>query len=323
MKDSQKFVQGFPKAFLRRMADMLGNEYNDFLASLYLPAKIGLRVNTLKLSPIEFQDRSPFILSSVHWCSSGYILETLERDDFVSPGKHPYHSAGLYYLQEPSAMAAAEILAPQPGEKVLDLAAAPGGKATHLAALMNNTGLLIANEIHPKRVWDLVENLERSGVTNAVVINETPQRMAYHFGEYFDRVLLDAPCSGEGMFRKSELARNEWKPELVRSSAIRQSIILEAAVRLVKPGGRLAYTTCTFSLEENEVLIAKFLSQHPEFELEIIQPAQGYQPARQEWIGITQEHNINRAIRIGLTSPRGKDILLHYYSSMHQLKCIG
>ena len=209
-------------------------------------------------------------------------------------------------------MAAAEILAPQPGEKVLDLAAAPGGKATQLAGLMKNTGLLIANEIHPKRVWDLVENLERCGVTNAVVTNETPQRMATHFGEYFDRVLLDAPCSGEGMFRKSELARKEWKPELVHSCAIRQSVILEAAARMVKPGGRLAYTTCTFSADENEGVIARFLTQHPEFDLDVFQSVPGYQPAKPEWIGLTVEYRINRAIRIWphLTQGEGHFIAL-------------
>ena len=195
-------------------------------------------------------------------------------------------------------MAAAEILAPQPGEKELDLAAAPGGKATHLAALMKNTGLLVANEIHPNRVWDLVENLERCGATNAIVTNDTPQRMADHFGEYFDRVMLDAPCSGEGMFRKSEIARREWKPELVRSCALRQTAILEQAARMVLPGGSLAYTTCTFSADENERVIANFLTRHPEFDLATVQLAPGYQPAKPEWIGLDGEDRINRAIRI-------------------------
>jgi NOL1/NOP2/sun family putative RNA methylase len=298
MKNSVIPTQKFPEAFLNRMTEILGNEYIDFLATLQLPPTTGLRVNTLKLSPNEYLDRSPYKLSRVPWCSSGYIVDSQLGDDFLSPGKHPYHSAGLYYLQEPSAMAAAEILAPQPGEKVLDLAAAPGGKATHLVDLMNNAGLLVANEIHPKRVWDLVENLERCGATNTVVTNEAPVKLADHFGEYFDRVLLDAPCSGEGMFRKSEAARKEWKPELVRSCAIRQSAILEQAARMVKPGGRLAYTTCTFSVEENEGVIAKFITQHPEFELDTIQPATGYQPARPEWVGLSSRHRINRAIRI-------------------------
>jgi 16S rRNA C967 or C1407 C5-methylase (RsmB/RsmF family) len=182
-----------------------------------LPHLVGLRANTLKISPENFSNLSPFKLSPVGWCISGFIITSgIEIERTLSPGKHPYHSAGLYYLQEPSAMAAAEILAPQPGESVLDLAAAPGGKATHLANLMDNTGVLVTNEIHPKRVWDLVENLERCGVTNAIVTNDSPEKLADHFGEYFDRILLDAPCSGEGMFRKSSTARQEWNTFVVK-----------------------------------------------------------------------------------------------------------
>jgi len=289
----------FPIAFLDKMEGLLGSEFSDFFSSLSLPAITGLRVNTLKITTNEFIQKSPLKLSPVPWCSSGFIVGTDEGGTVqVSPGTHPYHSAGLYYLQEPSAMAAAETLAPYPGEKVLDIAAAPGGKATHLAALMNNTGLLVANEIHPKRVWDLVENLERSGVTNAVVLNETPQRLADYFGEYFDRVMLDVPCSGEGMFRKSEVARTEWKPELARSCAIRQSAILEQAARLIKPGGHIAYTTCTYSPDENEAVIDGFLSHHPEFNLDIFSHAPGYYPAKPEWIGLPPEDRLNHAVRI-------------------------
>jgi NOL1/NOP2/sun family putative RNA methylase len=263
----------------------------------------------------------------VPWCSSGYIIESENEEiGLIPPGKHPYYSAGLYYIQEPSAMSAAEALAPQPGEKVLDLAAAPGGKATHLAALMKNTGLLVANEIHPKRVWDLAENLERCGVTNAVLTNETPQRMADHFSAFFDRVMLDAPCSGEGMFRKGEVARKEWKPELVRSCAFRQAAILEQAARMVKPGGYLAYTTCTFSTEENEGVIAGFLAQHPEFDLVKFHRAPGYQPAIPEWIGLPPEHKVNRAIRIWPHLSQGEGhfiaLLVNYGTSVKDQKNI-
>lgn len=299
MRDSQIVDIDFPEAFLERMAGLLGSEFDDFLSSLHLPATIGLRVNNLKITANKFIHRSPLKLSPIPWCSSGFIVGANEKGTGRDThGKHPFHRAGLYYLQEPSAMAAAEILAPQPGEKVLDLAAAPGGKATHLAALMNNTGLLVANEIHPKRVWDLVENLERCGVTNAIVTNETPQRMADHFGEYFDRVMLDVPCSGEGMFRKNEATRREWKPGLVRSCAIRQSVILEQAARMVKPGGRITYTTCTYSPEENEGVIDEFLSQHAEFEIEIVPKFPGYNPGRPEWIGLTPENRVTHGIRI-------------------------
>ncbi len=299
MRDPQIIDKDFPEAFLDRIAGFLGSEYNEFLSSLRHPAIIGLRVNILKITANEFIHRSSLKLSPVPWCLNGFIVGSGEEGTIqVLHGTHPYHSAGLYYLQEPSAMAAAETLAPRPGEKILDLAAAPGGKATHLAAIMNNVGLLVANEIHPKRVWDLAENLERCGVTNAIVVNETPQRLADHFGEYFDRVLLDAPCSGEGMFRKSEVSRREWKPELVRSCAIRQSIILEQAARMVKPGGRIAYTTCTYSPEENEGVIDGFLVQHPEFDLEIIPNVPGYYPAQPEWISLSPDNRVNLAIRI-------------------------
>ncbi len=287
-----------PQAFLARMSHYLAGEFDAFLASYSLPARIGLRVNTLKISPPDFLQRSPFHLSQVPWCPGGFTVQGAIDDGTLSAGRHPYHTAGLYYLQEPSAMAAAPVLAPQPGEAVIDLAAAPGGKATHLAALMNNSGLLVANEIHPKRVWDLVENLERSGVTNAIVTNETPQRLADHFGTFFDRVLVDAPCSGEGMFRKSEIARREWKPELVPSCSLRQLAILDHAARLVRPAGRLVYTTCTFAPEENEGVIVRFLAAHPDFELESIPPSPGFHPAVPEWTGLPPDHAVRQAVRI-------------------------
>jgi NOL1/NOP2/sun family putative RNA methylase len=299
MKPHRENIQAIPAAFLERMVGLLEDEYHAFYSSLQLPTITGLRVNTLKLSALDFLERSPWHLSPVAWCSNGFILECNQADtEQPQPGKHVYHASGLYYLQEPSAMAASEALGPQPGEIVLDLAAAPGGKTTHLAAMMGNSGLLVANEIHPKRVWDLVENLERCGVTNAIVTNETPQRLADQLGEYFDRVMLDAPCSGEGMFRKASIARQEWSTEHVRSCAIRQSGILDQAARLVKPGGYLAYTTCTFSPDENEGVIAKFLARHPEFSVQIIPPLSGFSPARPEWAGLPADNSLQRAVRI-------------------------
>jgi 16S rRNA C967 or C1407 C5-methylase (RsmB/RsmF family)/NOL1/NOP2/fmu family ribosome biogenesis protein len=179
----------------------------------------------------------------------------------ASPGLHPHHLAGLYYLQDPSAMAPAELLAPRPGERVLDLAAAPGGKTTHLAALMGGEGLLVANEIKSKRVGHLAQNLERWGAGNVVITNETPEALADHFGAFFDRVLVDAPCSGEGMFRKDMGARADWSPEMVAGCAVRQSAILRVAAKMVRPGGYLLYSTCTFAPEENEAVIAGLLGQ--------------------------------------------------------------
>jgi NOL1/NOP2/sun family putative RNA methylase len=272
-----------------------------------------LRVTTLKIDPLNFVHLFSQSLTPITWCSSGFTFNERDGESHITlPGKHPYHTAGLYYLQEPSAMAAAEILAPQPGEKVLDLAAAPGGKSTHMACLMNNSGLLVANEIHPKRVWDLAENIERCGVTNTVVINESSQRLAEHFCNFFDRVMLDAPCSGEGMFRKSEIARKEWKSELPQSCAIRQTAILEQAAQMVKPGGCIAYTTCTFSPEENEGVIARFLDRHPEFDIKLVNRVPGLHPARPEWINLPTDHKINRAIHIWphLTQGEGHFIAL-------------
>jgi NOL1/NOP2/sun family putative RNA methylase len=313
MNNLQHFHQNFPEAFLVRMAGLLGNDFNEFRSSLNLPPTVGLRVNTLKISLEEFLSLAPYQLNPVIWCSIGFTINELNASTrHLTPGKHPYHSAGLYYLQEPSAMAAADALSPQPGEKVLDLAAAPGGKSTHLATLMKNEGLLVANEIHPRRVWDLAENLERCGVINAVVTNETPQRLADHWGDYFDKVMLDAPCSGEGMFRKSVVARKEWKTELVRSCAIRQTAILEQASRLVRPGGTLAYTTCTFSPDENEGVIFKFLEKHLEYDIKTLQSIPGYSPSKPDWIGLPQSHKLNRAMRLWphLTNSEGHFIAL-------------
>ena len=313
MKAPPEISQELPEVFLKRMADLLGDEFIAFRACLHQSPSTGIRVNTLKISPQIFTDLISYKLSPVPWCSDGFTVDELPVEaGIIPPGRHPYHSAGLYYLQEPSAMAAGEILSPQPGEKILDLAAAPGGKSTHLAALMENTGLLVANEIHPKRVWDLAENLERCGVTNAIITNESPQRLAEHFGDFFDRVLLDAPCSGEGMFRKSERARKDWKPGSANSCAIRQSAILEQAAQLVKPGGSLVYTTCTFSPEENEGVIVGFLDKHPEFDIKTIRQVSGLVPSKPEWIGLPQSHKINRAMRIWPHQTSGEGHFIAY-----------
>ena len=299
MKPANKISSDLPQAFLSKMAVLLGDEMEAFVASLHQPTRVGLRVNTLKISARHFKGIAPFELSPVPWCPGGFMInDPGEEPGLVSPGKHPYHSAGLFYLQDPAAMAAAEVLSPQPGERILDLAAAPGGKATHLASLMENEGILVANEIHPARVWDLCENLERCGVTHAVVTNETPQHLADSLGEYFDRVMLDAPCSGEAMFRKSLQARKEWKPDLPSSCAFRQSAIIKQAARLVKPGGCLAYTTCSFSPEENEAVIYNFLAAHREFDLQATERHPGLQPARPEWVGLPEDHELNLAVRI-------------------------
>ncbi|KAF0108303.1 MAG: Fmu (Sun) domain-containing protein [Anaerolineaceae bacterium] len=270
-----------PPLFLDRMSRLLGGEFPAFAAALEGEPVGGLRVNTLKLSAADFGKISPFPLGdAIPWCPSAFIFPLSS----FSPGLHPYHLAGLYYLQDPSAMSPAALLDPQPGDRVLDLAAAPGGKTTHLAALMQGGGLLVANEIKDKRVGHLAMNVERWGAGNVVVANETPERLADHFGPYFDRVLVDAPCSGEGMFRKDMGARLDWSPEMVAGCAVRQRNILRVAGKLVRPGGALLYSTCTFAPEENEGVIAEFLREFPEFDVEALPLFEGFERGRPEWL---------------------------------------
>ncbi len=285
------------------MSRLLGEEYPAFAASLEGEPVSGLRVNTLKLSAAEFEKISPFPLGEkIAWCDSAFYLLPSES----SPGQHSYHLAGLYYLQDPSAMAAAALLDPQPfdvaqgkpGECVLDLAAAPGGKTTHLAVLMQGHGLLVANEIKDKRVGHLAMNVERWGAGNVVITNETPERLTDHFGPFFDRVLVDAPCSGEGMFRKDMGARLDWSPEMVTGCAVRQGNILRVAAKLVRPGGSLLYSTCTFAPEENEGVIAQFLEGHPEFEVETLPQLPGFTPGKPEWV---EEKNKKQKTKESLT----------------------
>ncbi len=269
-----------PALFLQRMQNLLGPEFPAFAESLNRAPHSGLRVNTLKLSPEEFQAISPFTLGEkVPWCPSAFTLNGGER-----PGLHPYHLAGLYYMQDPSAMSPAELMDPQPGERILDLAAAPGGKTTHLAALMKGQGLVVANEIKNKRVGHLAQNAERWGAGNIVVTNESPERLADHFGRYFDRVLVDAPCSGEGMFRKDMGARADWSPEMVAGCAVRQKNILHVAAKLVRPGGYLLYSTCTFAPEEDEAVIAQLLEDFPDFSVVNLTQFKGFLPGKPEWL---------------------------------------
>jgi len=268
-----------PPAFLKRMAHLLEGEYEAFLASYGRPPCGGLRVNTLKIPSAEFLALAPWSLERVPWCATGFTLPDDHR-----AGRHPFHAAGLYYLQEPSAMAVGEVLGAQPGERVLDLCAAPGGKATHLAAQLGGQGVLVANEVHRRRARTLAENLERCGVTNAIVTSETPERLASHWPGLFDRVLVDAPCSGEGMFRKSEVARREWGPKHVAGCALRQERILHQAALMVRPSGTLAYATCTFAPEENEGVIVRFLRAHPDFEIVAAPAFPGFAPGRPGWV---------------------------------------
>ena len=267
-----------PKDFCDRMEKMLGSEYGDFLASYDLPKYQALRINPLKTDRETFLKQAPFSMQPVPWCENGYYYG--EGDQ---PGKHPYHEAGVYYIQEPSAMAPAQYLEAQPGERILDLCAAPGGKSTQIACGMEGKGLLVCNEIHPARAKILSENIERMGISNALVTNETPQRLAGHFCEYFDRILVDAPCSGEGMFRKNGDACDEWSMENVEICARRQDEILDCAAEMLKPGGRLVYSTCTFAPAENEGSMSRFLRRHTEFSIVSADQKDGMKAGNPAW----------------------------------------
>ena len=245
-----------PEGFLKRIEKQLGQEYPQYLAALELPRAVALRFNPLKGDAPAL----PFVTEPVPWELMGCYYDPEAR-----PGLHPYHEAGVYYLQEASAMAPVTLLDPQPGERVCDLCAAPGGKTTQIAGKMAGEGFLLCNEINPKRAKILSRNIERLGVANALVTNEHPQTLADRFAGFFDRVLIDAPCSGEGMFRKEEAAVTDWSQETVEMCARRQAEILHCGAELVRAGGRLVYSTCTFAPEENEMAIAAFLEKHPEF----------------------------------------------------------
>lgn len=281
-----------PAGFVTRMSEMLGPDAELLLAALQSPPP-GLRVNTLRLTSERFRAIFPFPLEPLPIPVEGFALPPDAR-----AGSHPYHAAGLYYLQDPGAMVVAALPPLRPGMRVLDLAAAPGGKATHLAARMGGAGVLIANDVSAARAWELAGNLERCGVRNAIVTADDPGRLAERWGGEFDLVLVDAPCSGESMFHKSEAARREWSPAAVRGCALRQGELLESAVRMVRPGGMLLYSTCTFSPEENEQVLAELLRSQPDLTMEPLPQVPGAEAARPEWGGVGASPDLARAIRL-------------------------
>ncbi|MCD7746451.1 MAG: RsmB/NOP family class I SAM-dependent RNA methyltransferase [Lachnospiraceae bacterium] len=283
-----------PQDFLIRMEALLGDEYPAFLRSYEEPRRYGLRVNTLKISVEEFLRIAPFHLTPIPWTDNGFFYE---KED--APSRHPFYYAGLYYLQEPSAMTPAQLLPVEPGERVLDLCAAPGGKATALAAKLQARdlaqccpgaehgafppgGLLVANDISASRAKALLKNLEVFGAANSFVTCTTPTVLAGYFPEFFDKILVDAPCSGEGMFRKDVANANAWSLEKVRNCAKTQKDIVGYAVSMLRPGGMLLYSTCTFAPEEDEQVLAYLLETHPELELVPVPMAEGFCAGRPE-----------------------------------------
>jgi len=252
-----------PELFLKRMKKMLGAEYKDFLLEFNKETPYtGMRISSLKENSKNSVFAQTGELEQVLWCENGYYA-----DKKILSGKHPYHVGGLVYFQEPSAMLPAGCLDIKKGDFVLDLCAAPGGKATQAAEKLGGCGLLVANEIIPKRAAILAENIQRMGIKNAVVTNESPEKLSAKYTDFFDKIIVDAPCSGEGMFKKEPQAISEWSEEHTKSCGQRQKNILESAFRMLKGGGYLVYSTCTFAPCENEEIVLWVLENYPDVEL--------------------------------------------------------
>lgn len=268
-----------PVLFKEKMKKLLGDEYEAYLESYTKPKYQGIRVNTLKVDYEAWQTQNPFSdLEEVPWCKEGYYYVEPNK-----PSKHPYYYAGLYYMQEPSAMAPGAYVPIKAGDKVLDLCAAPGGKSTQVAAKLGQTGLLVSNDISASRTQALVKNLENFGVRNSIITNETPDRLAAKLPGYFDKILIDAPCSGEGMFRKDEGAVKSWETHGVAHCSNLQRDILEDAYTMLKEGGMILYSTCTFSPEENEGMIQEFVEKHPKTKVLPLTPVGGILKGHPEW----------------------------------------
>ena len=283
-----------PEAFEDSMKRLLGDEeYRDYLECFDEPRHYGLRVNTAKISVEDFMKISPWPLERVPWISNGFYYD----GEKYQPAKHPYYFAGLYYLQEPSAMTPADRLPVRPGDRVLDVCAAPGGKATELGAKLEGRGVLAANDLSSSRAKGLLKNLELFGIGNVMILSEEPGKLIPYFREYFDKILIDAPCSGEGMFRKDRKMIRAWEehgPEYF--SKIQRSIITQAA-QMLKPGGMLLYSTCTFSAKENEQTIEYLLREYPEFDICEIDGYEGFRPGMPE-VTESKDPRLKKTVRI-------------------------
>ena len=267
-----------PQAFLDRMKDMLQDDYDAFLQAYDQPRTYGLRVNTAKISCEEFEKIVPFEVKKIPWISNGYFY----RED-VRPSRCPLYQAGLYYLQEPSAMTPASRIPVEPGEYVLDMCAAPGGKATAVGSALKGAGLLVANDISTTRARALLRNLELFGIPNLFVANEKPEKMVKNFPEFFHKIILDAPCSGEGMFRKEEALARDWTPEKSHELSLIQRELLLQAADMLRPGGMLLYSTCTFAPEEDEGAVSYLLENRPDMELVEIPHKEGFSEGVPAW----------------------------------------
>lgn len=266
------------EAFLDRMKDMLKDDFDAFCQAYEQPRTFGLRVNTAKISCEDFEKIVPFEVKKIPWIPNGYFYK-----EEIRPSRCPLYQAGLYYLQEPSAMTPASRIPVNPGEYVLDLCAAPGGKATAAGAALQGQGLLVANDISTSRARALLRNLELFGISNLFVANEKPEKLAKSFPEFFHKIILDAPCSGEGMFRKEEALARDWTPEKSRELSLIQRQLSLNAADMLQPGGMMLYSTCTFAPAEDEEIISWLLSQRPELSLVSMEDYEGFSKGVPEW----------------------------------------
>ena len=297
-----------PVAFENKIKKLLGTEFDDYIKCYDEKRLYGLRVNTNKISVEEFKKICPFSIEPIPWIENGFYYDGEQEQ----PAKHPYYFAGLYYLQEPSAMTPANRLPIEPGDKVLDVCAAPGGKATELGAKLQGKGVLVANDISNSRAKGLLKNIEIFGIGNVLVMSEEPGELEEYFSEYFDKILIDAPCSGEGMFRKDKKMVKAWEehgPEFF--AKIQRSIITQAA-RMLKPGGMMLYSTCTFDPEENEGTIEYLMTKYPEFEIQDIAPYEGFCAGKPEATS-SKADSLTKTIRIWPHKMRGEG---HYIALM-------
>nr|WP_302416527.1 RsmB/NOP family class I SAM-dependent RNA methyltransferase [uncultured Romboutsia sp.] len=256
-------MKKLPQRFLDDMKELLMDEYDDFIKSYDEPKTTGLRINTLKINKEELLNLNLYNLTPIPWADEGFYYD----EEVDRPGKSPLHESGAYYLQEPSAMSVVPHLDIKEGDKVLDMCAAPGGKSTYILSKLNDTGLLVSNEINPTRIRALGENLERFGVRNCIITNTDSNNLRKVFTGYFDKIVIDAPCSGQGMFRKDEVAIEDWSYAKVLECQSIQKDIIRDGYDMLKNGGVLVYSTCTFAKEENEDVINEFISEYKDAKL--------------------------------------------------------
>ena len=290
-----------PERFKQNMQTLLGDGYEAYLRSFEEGRVSGLRVNELKVSPEEFERIAPFPVARIPWIHNGFFVREEDR-----PSRHPYYFAGLYYLQEPSAMTPAEILPVEPGDRVLDCCAAPGGKSTELAAKLKGTGVLFSNDISNSRAQALLKNLELFGAGNIVVLSEDLRKMEDRFAGYFDKILIDAPCSGEGMFRKEPRVIRAWEEHGNAFYTALQKQITDSALKMLKPGGKMVYSTCTFCPEEDEAIVLYMKERCPSLHVLPVEPRyEGFSEGLEEAGGV-RDPELRHCIRIYPHRMRGE-----------------